>query len=463
MREPELMDQATWDDAPIPFQLLDPDGNILAVNSAWCALTGYDAHEVERKDYFDLIPQEHAEEFRRNMATLAETGTLEAAPCFIQRKDGSIRNVLVFARIHADDNGETTRCMLVDSTGLKRTEERLAESEARFRNLFELAPTPIVVHDGVTVAFANTAAARFLGFESVRDLEGTPIAPLVHPDSRPLVAERVKRMMTEDWTAPMTEEAFVRADGTTVWGETIASPVVFDGRRLIHVVAVDSTEKRATAQKLETYRLELERLVAERTASLHRAKADLAAITAVVGLTVEMTDPYTAGHQIRVAELCKALGTRLQLTTERLEALDVAARMHDVGKIAVPPEILSKPARLSPVEYELVKSHAQAGYQIVSSANLHEPIAEIVRQHHERIDGSGYPNGLSGEELLTEARILMVADVFEAMASHRPYRPALGSAAALEELRRGAGVCYDAEVVTACEELITEGFDFSAS
>jgi PAS domain S-box-containing protein len=171
---------------------------------------------------------------------------------------------------------------------------------------------------------------------------------------------------------------------------------------------------------------------------------------------VEMRDPYTSGHQARVAELARAIAGQLGLTEEEAQVIHLAGLVHDLGKIRIPAEILSKPGRLSDLEYSLIKTHPQAGYDILKGIDFSWPIAQMVLQHHERLDGSGYPQGLKGEEILLGARILSVADVVEAMASHRPYRPGLGGDAALDEIIRQRGIHYDAQVVDACLSLFRE-------
>jgi PAS domain S-box-containing protein len=177
---------------------------------------------------------------------------------------------------------------------------------------------------------------------------------------------------------------------------------------------------------------------------------------------VESRDPYTAGHERRVAELATAIGVETGMAGKDLEALRLAGTIHDIGKIAVPAEILSKPGRLSEVEFELIKQHPETGFDILGAIDFGRPVAEIVLQHHERLDGSGYPRALTGEDILPEARILAVADVVEAMSSHRPYRAALGMDAALAEIREHAGVKYDADVAAAYVRLVEEqGFLFT--
>ena len=173
--------------------------------------------------------------------------------------------------------------------------------------------------------------------------------------------------------------------------------------------------------------------------------------------TLDVRDPYTTGHQQRVTQLAVAIGARLDLPRERLQGLELASMIHDIGKIAVPAEILTRPGRLSPLEFLLVQGHADAGHDILAGIDFPWPIAEIVRQHHERLDGSGYPRHLAGDAILPEARVLAVADVVEAMSSHRPYRPGLGVEVALAQIRADRGTLFDPEVVDACVAVFAEG------
>ena len=198
--------------------------------------------------------------------------------------------------------------------------------------------------------------------------------------------------------------------------------------------------------------------LAESAHELHEQLRDtVQALGAIIGLR----DPYTAAHERRVAALAAAIALEMGLGEEAREGLAFAAEVHDIGKIGVPAEILSKPGALTEVEYALIKQHPQAGRELLAAIRFRQPVAEIVGQHQERLDGSGYPDGLRGEEILLEARILAVADVVEAMASHRPYRASLGLEAALAEVRGGAGTRYDGDVVAACERVFAQGFAFS--
>jgi response regulator RpfG family c-di-GMP phosphodiesterase len=212
--------------------------------------------------------------------------------------------------------------------------------------------------------------------------------------------------------------------------------------------------------ELHQLRHHLTDVVNERTAQLmeseKKLKNNLLDSVALLAAIVEMRDPYTAGHQHRVAEIAVAIAKILHLSEAQIEGIHLAGIVHDVGKIQIPAEILSKTGGLTDIEYMLVKEHAKNGYDLLKTVDYPWPIANIVLQHHERLNGSGYPQGLQGEGILFEARIIAVADVVESMTSHRPYRPGLGIDAALEEIERNRGVLYDPMVVDACSQLFRE-------
>jgi putative nucleotidyltransferase with HDIG domain len=202
-----------------------------------------------------------------------------------------------------------------------------------------------------------------------------------------------------------------------------------------------------------TYRKKAEE---ERLQSAEQLLNALRATIESISRTTEIRDPYTGGHQKRVAQLSLAIAGEMGLSKDKAEAVHMAAVIHDIGKIIVPAEILSKPGKLNNIEFDMLKQHPQAGFDIMKDIAFPWPIAQIIFQHHERMNGSGYPSGLSGEAIIIEARILAVADVVEAMASNRPYRPALGIDKALEEIGRNKGIFYDPDVVDACTRLFHE-------
>jgi response regulator RpfG family c-di-GMP phosphodiesterase len=194
----------------------------------------------------------------------------------------------------------------------------------------------------------------------------------------------------------------------------------------------------------------------------HLRRSMNSTVEAIAGM-VELRDPYTAGHERRVAQLARAIGKEMGLPERRVEGLYVIGYLHDIGKIAVPAEILSKPTKLMDIELSMVKAHVRAGYDILKNLEFPWPVAQAVLQHHERLDGSGYPQGLNAQDIILEARILMVADVVEAMASHRPYRSAIGFREAMAEISANRGKLYDEHVVDACVSLFTmKGFKFDS-
>jgi putative nucleotidyltransferase with HDIG domain len=210
-------------------------------------------------------------------------------------------------------------------------------------------------------------------------------------------------------------------------------------------------------------RSERERAMAENrqhTAQMEKALLDT---VEAIGSALEKRDPYTAGHQRRVAKLAHAMAQEMELPQQVVQGIYMGCLIHDIGKIYIPAEILSRPGKLSAAEFEIIKCHPQVGYDIIKGIEFPWPVARMILEHHERLDGSGYPQGLKGDEISFEARILSVADVVEAMASHRPYRPAVGRDRALEEISRNHGIFYDPQAVDVCLRLFREkGFQFDA-
>jgi putative nucleotidyltransferase with HDIG domain len=280
-----------------------------------------------------------------------------------------------------------------------------------------------------------------------------------------------------DQEDPDDEEDFVRSAlivPLTVGGEVTGVIQVMsykagayneDQLRLLEALATHISSAMQNAKLYRRVQDELrERTQAEEALALSatRLRDQLHETVKTMSVMVGMRDPYTAEHERRVTRLALAIADDLGLDPDRREGLELAAQVHDIGKVSVPAEILAKPSKLSEIEFTLIKQHAPVGAQILSAIHFQQPVAEIVVQHHERMDGSGYPAGLRADEILPEARILAVADVVEAMASHRPYRAGLGIEAALAEVRAGAGGRYDAGVVAACERVLAGGFDLDA-
>ncbi|MCF7859051.1 MAG: response regulator [Candidatus Cloacimonetes bacterium] len=251
------------------------------------------------------------------------------------------------------------------------------------------------------------------------------------------------KVLTEKKEISLPEKSIELDNGEILWLKTTKVPLETpDNPDAILGVSVDITELKNSFYRLQELMEEI-----------------------VNGLVsaVEKRDPYTAGHQRRVSQLADKIAKKMGLEKSKIDGLRIASIVHDIGKIYVPSEILSKPGKLTNAEFELIKTHPSAGQEILSTINFPWPIAEIVLQHQERLNGSGYPQGLKGNDILLEARILSVADVVEAIASHRPYRPSLGIESALEEIETQKGILYDKEAVDACLELFSKSeFEFQS-
>ncbi len=295
------------------------------------------------------------------------------------------------------------------------------------------------------ISWANTAIGRGPAGTTIRSGE-TQISHSNqdNPAVEPWREELIKHGFLSSITLPLKNAAGVLG----VLGIYAAVTNAFDEAevQLLHELAED------LAFGIETLRTRYDHLHHQEL--LRQSLED--SVKAIAG-TVEARDPYTSGHQLRVGHLASAIGREMKLPEESIRGIELAGSIHDLGKISIPAEILSKPSRLTNIERALVRQHAQSGYDILKDINYPWPIATMVLQHHERMDGSGYPQGLKGEQILQGSRILAVADVVESMSSHRPYRPAFGIEAAIKEIEGGRSTLYDAEVVDACLRLFREG------
>jgi putative nucleotidyltransferase with HDIG domain len=273
------------------------------------------------------------------------------------------------------------------------------------------------------------------------------VEEFISPEDREFVLGRHQRRIKGDKFEDIYPFRAVDKSGKARWIEIKTVWIDWEGRPATLDMMQDITvRKKAEDELVESY------------AAL--AKTLDGAINAMAKM-VEMKDPYTSGHQVRVAELVVAMARSLGLAETAVNQMKVAAGIHDIGKIYVPSDILSKPGKLSDLEYEIVKTHSRHGYDILKNIDFNWPVAEIVLQHHERLDGSGYPDALTGDKIRPESKLLAVADVVEAMVSHRPYRPALELDHAISEISIYSGVKYDAGAVDACLKVINNGFKFS--
>ena len=332
----------------------------------------------------------------------------------------------------------------------KRTEDSLRESEGHFRNIFDYAVEGIfqsTLDD--QYKSVNPAFARTLGYESPEEVLGKindiPLQLFVNPQSY----HTLKTLLTDRGFIEGYETEFYKKDGSMIW-VSINARAVRNGNETISFFEgfhQDITERKCAEEALKK--------------SVESLKRTLDGTVDALSTTLEMRDPYTAGHQKRVALIACKIAEEMGLSKDQIEGIRVMGFLHDIGKIVVPAEILSKPGKINEYEFHIIKAHSQVGYDILKGIELPWPVATATIQHHERLDGSGYPQGLKGDQIILEARILAVADVLEAMASHRPYRPALGLDKALDELSQKKGTVYDTEVVDACLRLfVDKGFRY---
>jgi HD-GYP domain-containing protein (c-di-GMP phosphodiesterase class II) len=326
-------------------------------------------------------------------------------------------------------------------TERKRAEEAIVVAVNDWKNTFDTVTDMITIHDkDFNIVRANPAAKAILGLQLLGEMPLAKCFRFYHGTEKP--PSGCASCESLQTGRPSTVEVF--EPHLNKYLEIRAMPRFgSDGRLfgLIHVVR-DITERKQSEDKLQS--------------TLESLRKSFGTTIQVMVSAVETRDPYTSGHQIRSADIARAIATEMGLSKDRIEGIRMAGSIHDIGKLSIPAEILSKPAKLTNIEFSLVKEHARSGYEILKDVESPWPLAQIVYQHHERMDGSGYPRNLKGDEILMEARIMAVADVVESMASYRPYRPALGINAALEEIEKNKGTLYDADAVDACLRLFRE-------
>ena len=378
------------------------------------------------------------------IASVSKEGSVSGYEVQLKRKDGSSFWGSLSARAVKDENNEIKYIdgVLEDITERKSIQEALRESEERYRRLLDHNPAAIVVHVDGKIVYVNQASLDLVAASSPEDALGKHVFDFVHPDYREIVLERIQHCQKDGKFAHPIEEKFLRLDGKSVDVEVTAIPITYQGKPASQVVFWDITSRKQVEENIQS--------------NLDKLNKTLKGTVDALSSAVETRDPYTAGHQKEVAKIACAVAEEMGLPEDLIEGLRVASLLHDIGKIKIPAEILSKPAILTDIEYELIKTHPQAGHEILKTISFPWPVGKIVLQHQERMDGSGYPNGLKGDEICLEARILGVVDVVEAMCSHRPYRGALGKERALEEIEKYRGTLYDENVVDACLKLFRE-------
>lgn len=343
-----------------------------------------------------------------------------------------------------------------DITERKQAEERIRQSEEKYRLLAEHTKDGVWITDlNLKVTYVSPSIANLLGW-TVEEVEQLPLDKRFTPASLKKAidfysVELPKALAASPEYALMKtlNLEFIAKDGHTLWVECMFSFIRDKNGEPVSILGEgrDITERKQMEEELQQ--------------TLDSLRKAVGTTIQVLVSALEARDPYTAGHQSRVANLARAIATEMGLCHDKIEGIHMAGNIHDIGKLSIPVEILSKPTKLTNLEFSMIKEHPQSGYEMLKHVESPWPLAQIVQQHHERINGSGYPRNLKGNEILLEARILAVADVVEAMASHRPYRAAIGIEQALEEIEKNKGIIYDVVVVDACLKLFREkGYHF---
>ncbi len=430
----------------------DENGIITYISPAIERVSSYTAAEITGQSFTRFVePSDLPALMESYMRTVA--GKTDPFEFRLIDKNGEPRCVQTSSRrIEKDGKFAGLTGLLTDITDRKKAEEALSENRRSLLTLMSNLP-------GIayrcrndrcwTMEFISEGCFELTGYvpEDLIHNEKLSFSDLIHPDDREFVWTEIQSHIERKSPYQIVYRLVTAAgDARWVWEKGRG---VFDATGDLAALEGFITDISEQKKAEENIRLGGDKLL--RT---------LSGIIQSMEMTLEVRDPYTAGHQRRVAHLARAISMEMGLSENEVEGIHIASTIHDLGKIQIPMEILSKPTHLTELEFQMIKNHSQVGYDILKNIDFPWPLAEIVYQHHERMDGSGYPRGLSGDGIIMEARILMVADVIEAVASHRPYRPALGINTALNEIQKGRGTLYDAQAVDACLRLFREkGFE----
>ena len=421
--------------------IADARGNHFYQNQAFTELFGYTLDElkdggVQEKIYGD-------QNVARDVFSTIMKGNSWSGEIEDITKSGRRITVLLRADAIKDDQGNIIGLLAIntDITDRKKTEEEVFTLASIVRSSSEMVNLATLDEKMV---FLNDAGSRMLGIDpdqigdySIADIIPGPYVSKIRDEVIPAL------LSGNNWEGDLQYRNVKTGALTDVHALTFTIRYTATGAPIyLANVSLDITERKMAEQKLQL--------------TLESLKKAVGTTIQVLVSALESRDPYTAGHQSRVADLACAIAAEMALSEDQIEGIRMAGAIHDIGKLSVPAEILTKPSKLTKLEFSLIKQHSSSGFEMLKDVASPWPLAEIVHQHHERIDGTGYPRNLKGDEILIEARILAVADVVESMASHRPYRASLGVEAALEEIERNKGVLYDRDVVDACIKLFTE-------
>lgn len=419
--------------------IVDPDGTIQYISPSCRRSTGYAPRTLVGENALAYIhPDDRAQVHAQILAALRAPRTEHRAEYRFRHREGSWRSMEAAGQsIKHSDGSREVIVTARDLSERRRAESQRLESEQRYQSIFDAAGEGIAVRDlkGCLLDL-NPAYCRMLGYRR-EELIGRPLEPLVDRSCRADI-ETYRHHLDQQREARL-ESVLLHKNGRRIPVEIYAIRHDYGGRPATLAFVRDISERREAE------------LARQRDAEA--LKRTLEETVTAISMALDKRDPYTGGHERRVASLSIRIAQELGLDKQSCEGVYLGGLVHDVGKIHIPLEILNRPGRLSAAEFAIIRAHPDVGFDILQGVHFDWPIAEIALQHHERLDGTGYPKGLHEKEILPEAKILAVADVVEAMASHRPYRPGLGIEPALAEICKHRGKTYDADAVDACVQL----------
>jgi len=418
---------------------LNHKGTIIFWNKGSEQIFGYPTDEILSQPVTKLISEKHREGHTKGLRALLSgncggTGTIEFEAL---RKDGSTFPVELSLSIWQQNGKFVGLAIVRDITKRKQMEQALMESAERYCNLFANSLEAVFSTDiEDNILGGNNALEKLCGYclEELTEMKPSNTLP---PESGEYISEQVERILNaEKPISSIVHEIFRKY-----------------GKRILIEQYLNFIKRKGTIVGLQ----EPYRDIAERNKTAEQLKISLINLAKIVSRVIESRDPYTAGHQQRVAELARLVGENMGLAEDIVERLYFNGLLHDIGKISIPTSILTKPGELAEEEWALIRAHTKQGYNILKDANLPWPVADVALQHHERLDGSGYPNGITGDKLSLEVSILAVCDVVEAMSSHRPYRPARTTTDILKEIKDGRGTKYNVSVVDVMLPMVESG------
>ena len=434
--------------------IMNREGIITYINPAVERVLGFTVEERIGAKGFELIHPDDMKFLTDSFNTLARdtNSPVIQDEMRLRHKDGSWRTLeAVGSNLINNNIVESIIVNYRDITERKQAEKSLRASEERYRLLADNVADVILTMDmNFQYNYVSPSIYHLSGY-TVDEVMNMKVKDLAAPETysrlvNAFVEElEIEKRSDRDFTrSRVLESQYIRKDGLKIWVESKLTFLRDENNTAVGILSIvrDITERKQAERKLHQ--------------SLDNLKKAVGVTIQVLVSVLEVRDPYTAGHQSRSADLARAIATEMGLSQDKIEGIRMAGIIHDIGKLAIPAEILTKPTKLTDLEFSLIKEHSKSGYEMLKDVESPWPLAEIVHQHHERMNGSGYPRNLKVDEILMESRILAVADVVEAMASNRPYRSTLGIKAALEEIEKNKGILYDDVVADACLRLFRE-------